>query len=331
MADNVAMLDKLDMAFKGVTVSTLNQSVLQPQYFNQFVQEAIRATTILDDARLIEMDSQRVNIDRTGFVGRILQAATEAVPADPNKESVPEFKQNQLVAGELLAETGITDQSLRRNIEKGDFQNTLVSMFSTNVGCDLEAFAVFSNPTSTIYTTGSVMLQGTGGWLKKAVDAGQVFYGTGSGKDFDGTNIEGTLQYLLTQYPKAYMKNKADLVFYVPWNLYDAYINAIIARVGNMADTALTGDFTPAYKGIPVKYASVLDDTEGNNAFGQVIILVNPDNLVYGIFEKVTIEPYRLPRERKTSFILTIETDQHYENEKVVIIGLTNKVKGSAF
>jgi hypothetical protein len=330
MTDNAEMLDKLDMAFKGVTVSTLNQSVLQPQYFNQFVQEAIRATVLLEDARLMEMDSQKLNIDRTGFVGRILQPATEAVAADPAKESVPAFHQNQLVAGELLAETGITDQSLRRNIEKGDFQNTLISMFSANVGCDLEVFALFSNPASTVYTAGSVLLQGTGGWLKKAASS-QIFYGSGAGKDFDGTNIEVTLQYLLTQYPKQYMKNKADLVFYVPWALYDAYINAIIARVGNMADTALTGDFTPAYKGIPVKYASVLDDAEGNASWGQVVILVNPDNLVYGIFEKVTIEPYRLPRERKTSFILTLETDQHMENENVICIGLTSKVKGSAF
>ena len=49
------MIENPDEAIKSITVSDLGYSVLQPQYFNQFVREATRNQTILAEARRISI------------------------------------------------------------------------------------------------------------------------------------------------------------------------------------------------------------------------------------------------------------------------------------
>ena len=101
--DNNEMLNEMvenpTESIKSITVSDLSYSVLQPQYFNQFVQEATRDQVILAEARRIVMTSQVTNIDRTGFSNRIMEVATEATaPTGVN----PGFNQEQLTAKEFV-------------------------------------------------------------------------------------------------------------------------------------------------------------------------------------------------------------------------------------
>ena len=172
------MIENPQESIKSITVSELSYSVLQPQIFNQFVQEATRDQTILAEARRVVMDSQVVNIDRTGFSSRIMEVATEATaPTGVN----PGFNQEQLTAKEFVGMVGITDNALRRNIEKEGFQTTLISMASAKWGEDWEALAVFGDTTKSNLPA---LLKSQDGWIKKCANK---LYVTGSNKDFDAS------------------------------------------------------------------------------------------------------------------------------------------------
>lgn len=325
--DNNEMLNEMienpDEAIKSITVSDLGYSVLQPQFFNQFVREATRNQTILSEARRIVMDAQVCNIDRTGFSTRIMEDATEDVaPTGTN----PAFHQEQLIAKEFVGMVGINDRSLRRNIEKQNFQTTLISMASEKWGEDWESLAVFGDTAK--YASGD-LLKAQDGWIKKATNK---LYGTGTGKDFDASNDDPSAVFkkMLAAYPKNYLKNRTNLRFYVDSDLFDDYIDEVGLRPTVTGDDA-TGKFIARpYKGIPVIEAPVLNDSDGTNTtkgYGKAAMLMDPNNLVYGIFHEVAIEPDRQPKLRKTDFVFSAESDQGFENPDVGVVALYNQTK----
>lgn len=322
---NIDILAKLNQSIKAVTVSTLGSSVLQPEYFNQFVQEATQDLSILPEARLIPMDSDKVNIDRTGFGARVLQKVNENT--EISSASDPSFHQNQLVAEEFVAMAQLTDQSLRRNIEKANFEATLVSMLSQQAGVDWEEYAVFAD--SSLYTAPSVpVLHAGDGWIAKA-DDDQKIYGTGAGKAFDysANGVTGMFKEMVDTYPKKYFKQPAQHRIYCGWTDFDGYRDELASRETGLGDAALSQALELNYKGIPVKYAPVLDSTDGVTAMTRPAILVNPNNLVYGILEDITIEPDRIPKARRTDFVLGMEIDQHFENETAVVVAFPEGTK----
>lgn len=176
MMTNRDYLKRLDAAYKGlININSLGDSVLQPVKFEKFIQSLQEKSKILPEARFIEMDAQQVDIDRVGFTGRILRSGEKRTGLDkehreltPAEYAEPEFKTNKLIAQELQAVAGIRDKALRRNIEKGGFEETLLSMFGEAAGRDFEEFALFAD-TKIPYADDDV-LHWTDGWLRKAAN-----------------------------------------------------------------------------------------------------------------------------------------------------------------
>jgi hypothetical protein len=321
--DNKNMLDQLSAAFKDITTTNkLGASILQPAYFNKYVLAATRDKTILSEARLVKMTASVQNIDRVGFSGRILEKAVENVEGTTK---TPDFAQEKLTAEEFIATVGITDKALRRSIEGTSFNDTLISMMGQQAGEDWETLAVGGAKTK--YTTGS-LLKSQDGWIEKSTNK---IYGTGTGKDFDKAGkVTDMLKAMLKAYPRNYLKNRSNLRYYLNSDQFDTYIDEVGERPTVAGDDAISNNVARPYKGIPVREAPVLNDSEildTVNGYGNVAMLQNPNNMCFGIFYKVTIEPDRIPKLRRTDYILTQETDQGYENPNVSVIALADVTK----
>ena len=312
-----------EMAVKAVTtISVLGSSVLQAGYFDKYVKEATQNRTILNDARQIRMDSQVQNIDRVGFGSRITQVVNEGSAISTFNE--PTFTQNVLTAKEFVAATALTDQAARRTLEAPNFESSLISMFSEQAGADWEERAVWGDTAK--YTGGGdggdiAMLHAQDGWIKRA-DSDQLIYGGASDEDFNFSDVGiiGALDACRAAYPKEYMNMPGQVAFYMGFDYFDAYINEWGDRYTPAGDEALSTGMARPFKGHPVKYAPVLDSAAGCAAYDEPILMVNPANLVYGVFEDVTIEPEREAAYRQTNWFLTAETDQDFENEEAVVV-----------
>lgn len=339
MKSNKELIAKLYAAYKNIVdTDALGQSVLQPEKFEQFVRTMQLKTVILDEARFIEMDSDVVDIDRVGFVGRIIHSGTKWNPVTGKWEhrelattefSEPTFATNKLTAHEVQAVASLRDRALRRNIEKGNFESTLVDLFGEAAGRDMEEYASLAD-TDIPYLTDDI-LSLTNGWIKQA---GSKVYGAGISKDFDPAAAdypENMFQAMLEALPKQYLQNESEWRFYVDWDVRDAYINILRKRATDLGDRVQTqaGGLVPPYKGIDVKYVPIFNrskDIEDGGA-GKVALLGHPNNLAWGIFYEVTVEPDRIPKDRRTDFVLTFEGDAGYEDENGAVAAFIEQEK----
>lgn len=324
-------------AEKAIMPGDLNESILVPEQFERFIQIVEESTKILGNTRRIDMTSQQVNIDRTGFTGRLLKAGSQSngahrtlTDADSSK---PDFLTNKLIANELVAITGMNDKALRRNLERGNFIDTLVAMFGRAVGRDLEEYGLHAD-TSIPYNTDDVLHQ-TDGWLKLAAQKLYgVHQGTGAGtagnatRDFqiDPANPEGVrsmFQAMLESLEKKYLGDPSEWRYYVTWDVYDLYRDLWTGRAGVAGDAVLAQGNLPPYKGIPVEYVPMLERKIGDRA----ATLQHPDNMCWGVFHEVTVEPEREAKDRRTDFVLATEPDVHYEDENGAVTAYIDRSK----
>lgn len=333
------MLAKLDSALKGITeITTYGDSILQPEKFDRFIRQAEQGAVVLPEARFVTMMSQKMDIDRTGFVGRILKSgrdgSNDVRVLATGEFSNPSFNTNQLSAVELQAIASLRDDGVRRNIERGNFENTLLDIMGEAVGRDLEEFALLAD-SNIPYGTDDV-LSLTDGWVRLAE---QKLYGVGASKDFDPTSDEfpeNMFNEMLSALPKQYLGNVADWRIYVTWDVYDAYRDLLRARGTQLGDSAQTTDAPLFYKGFRVVYCPFLEragevsDATTDVIEGKIALMSNPDNMVWGIFHRVTVEPEREAKARRTDFILTFEGDMHYEDENAAVAALIEKQAPSA-
>lgn len=300
MMTNDMLLGKLENVLKAITTSDLGAARLSPAKQQLFVRTVSQATRILDEARRIDMTSHTHDIDRIAFGSRILQAATEGEA--PTGEAKPEFSTNKLESVEVIGVSGITDSTLEDNIEREGFEDTLIQLIAERVGVDLEELFLNGDKSSS-----DPFLAKTDGWLKKAANLVQ---GT---TDFDPTNVEAMFDAMIHALPKKYLRDRSQWRFYVHWDIEDAYRDVLRARGTGLGDTAQTTATQLAYKGIPV--------VDSANMPAGTALLVNPANLVYGIYRDIRIEPDRQPKARRTDFVTTLRVDCNYEDENAAVVG----------
>jgi len=349
METNIELLARLDAAFKGIIeVGTLADSILQPLKFDKFIRQVEVATVIVPEARFIKMLSNKVDIDRTGFVARILKSGKTTAQGATTRElavseySNPNFNTNELSTQELLAIASLRDDALRRNIEKGGFEDTLVSLFGEAAGRDLEEYFILSDHTGLTFVDDDVLCQ-TDGWCRKAANKVYGVNVTGyTARDFDpsaDTYPENMFNAMLSALPKQYLGNVMDWRFWVNWAMYDGYRDILRARGTQLGDAAQSTNNPLYFKGFPVKYCPILErartvgPTDEEKAAdvieGQIAILGNPDNMVWGVFHEVAIEKEREAKKRRTDFVLTLESDAHFEDENACVVALVDKANPS--
>lgn len=298
-------------------------AVLKPEYFEDFVLCATRESTIFNDARRIIMDSPIVGIDRTGFTERLLEPGEELVT--PNRTK-PKFAQERLVAKELIGDVGISDQALRRNKMRENYVSLMIEMMGTQGGQDWESYSVLCN--RNINPDDDPLLASNDGWIAKARTH---LYGKGTGDNtFDGENPVEMFNAMLKAYPKNYLRNRRNLVFYVDSDVYSDYIDIKGERPTIVGDNTIETNIARPYKGVRVEEAPVLNEARDIAEVGSTAMLVDPNNLVYGIFEEVTIEPERTARGRLTDYVMTMEVDQAYENPYVAVIAHPEEREGES-
>lgn len=297
--NNQDLLAKVQGALKSIMTSDLGSSILARAKQERFVRTVSDATRILDDARRIDMKSHTHDIDRVGFAERILAGATEGEGSD--QDNKPDFNTNTLESIEVMAIAGITDSTLEDNIEKEGFENTLLDLIADRVGIDLEELFLLGDKDSD-----DGLLKLTDGWLKKS--ANEV-----TDSDFKASDVESMFDAMIKAVPKKYLRNRSEWTLYVHWDIEDAYRNLLRERGTGLGDSAQTTAGQLAYKGFKIQDSANMPE---GKAF-----LAPANNLVYGIYRDVRIEPDRMAKKRKTDFVTTLRVDCHFEDENASVVG----------
>ena len=296
------------------------KALLNDEQFAQFMRAATISQTMLADASFRRMNSTSQVVSSTKIVGRVLQNGYDSNgnTEDQLTEATIGFGKAELNAKKLKAKTSILDDDKEDNIEQAQFEQTLLSMMGEAVGVDLEALAVYGD------TTKTGLFGVTNGWLKGATN--HIVQGT----DYDVTTkgITDLFNQALYKLPEAYRQANLmkDLVFYVPFEVYEAYRNFLIDRETGLGDSSLLNADELKYKGIPVKYAPVLDAADGRTSYGKVVgcVLTVPEFLWYGVWKDLSVEPNRVVAEEKTEYFYRIRCDASLQwTDAIVVADMT--------
>ena len=307
------------------------KALLNEEQFAQFMRAATINQTILNDASFKRMNSTSQVVSSTKITGRVLQNGYKTVTTKndtTNDNLTPahvDFGKAELVATKLKALTSILDDDKEDNIEREQFEQTLLTMMGEAVGIDLEAVCVFGDTT---YVDGSSnadpLFSCIDGWVKsgtKIKSNGAKGSGT---KDFDlADGITAMFDAMLYKMPAAYRQANLmkDLVFYVPFEVQEAYREFLIDRETGLGDSSLLNATELQYKGIPVKYAPVLDAADGRTVHGNVAsILTVPEFLWYGVYKDISVEPKRIVEEENTEYYYRFRGDATVQFADSVIV-----------
>ena len=290
-------------------------ALLNPEQFNQFMRAAIINQTILNDASFRKMNAMQQVVSSTKVVGRVLQKGYDSTGATEDQLTAATigFGKAELDSTKLKALTGILDDDKEDSIEQAQFEQTLLTMMGEAVGVDLEALCVFGDDS---YTSGSPaakdpLFSTFDGWLTQATNTIQSSNQSSSTGDFNiATNgITSMFDAMINEMPVAYRQANLmkDLVFYVPWEVKDAYHDYLIDRETGLGDSSLLNNTELQYKGIPVKYAPVLDAVDGRTVHGAIpSMLTVPEFLWYGVYKDLSVEPDRIVAQELTNYYYRI-------------------------
>ena len=292
------------------------KALLNDEQFAQFMRAATINQTILADASFRRMNAMNQVVSSTKVTGRVLQNGYDSNGATEDQLTAATigFGKAELNATKLKALTSLLDDDKEDNIEREQFEQTLLSMMGEAVGVDLEAVCVYGDTTYTSGGNKDPLFSTLDGWLKGAT-AVKSDGAKGSGSaDFvlANTGVVGMFDAMLKKLPAAYRQANLmkDLVFYVPYEVYEAYRAFLIDRETGLGDSTLLNADELKYKGIPVKYAPVLDATDGRTVYGNVpSILTVPEFLWYGVWKDIAIEPHRDVANEKTDYYYRIRCD----------------------
>lgn len=290
--------EMVNAVVKRITVTQLGDTALNPEKAQQLVRELELSTPMLEQTRRINMRSDKKDIDRVGFRERIMGPAPNE-GEDTTTTSTPEWNQNQLSVVKAVAVVELGDEALEDNIEREDFESTLLSLIGGQAGIDLEELYLQGDTDS-----GDTYLALTDGWLKLA--AHQL-----GDADYDQTDPEEMFEAALTELidnNKEFMRRRNYLRFWTSWKAENDYRDVLRSRGTPLGDEAQTEDRPLAYKGIPV--VPVFNMPVGDT------LLSLPENQVYGIRRDIRMENDRKPRAGRTDFVVTFRTDAHYEDER---------------
>ena len=287
-----------------ITVTDLvnDGGYLNPEQANKFLRDVRDAPTLLNDIRIVQMNAPKRVIENIGFGSRILKEAPASGTALGSADrSAPTTGKITLTTDEIIAEVNIPYDVLEDNIERGNLEDTIMSMIAERTALDLEELLVLGDTGS-----GDAYLAMFHGAIKMATSHTVSIAGAGSSM---GKNVfkQGILEM-----PTKYLRNRPAMRFYISPDNETEYRDVVADRQTGYGDTTLQGYRPLQAFGVPIIPAVHVPDTK--------MIFVDPMNLIMGIQRDIMIETDRIIRERIIVIVLTLRVAIAVEREDALTV-----------
>lgn len=304
------LIRRADIALSDLTT---DGGILNPEQQETFIRNLIDMPTILQEVRTVVMNAPQRNINKIGFGSRILRPApqsggsgtgdTGADPVEPRHLALADraktdLGQVTLTTVEVIAEVHIPDEVLEDNIERGDLQNTILALIAERAALDLEELIIQGDTAS-----GDAYIALLDGVLKlsisNVVDAGG---------DPVGLAVFNNMKKAM---PTRFRRNLGALRWYNSMDVESDYRVQVAQRGTSLGDAVLTGTTPLPVLGTPMRGVALLPNANG--------LLLNPQNVIWGIQRNVRIERDRDIRARSWIIVLTMRVALQIEEVDAVV------------
>lgn len=292
------LLKKADLAIANLTT---DGGYLNPEQSDRFLRTIEEQPTLINLVRSVRMNSPQMEINKVGFGSRILRAAVENTALSQGDRSKPDFSQVPLSTKEVIAEVRIPYGVLEDNIERGNFEQTLLTLIGERAALDLEELLI----------QGDVALVGTDAYL--GLHNGVLKQVTSNIVDADGPPQllirSAVFSAALKALAPKYRRNKNSLKFFVTPDIDQDYREVVSARQTALGDAVVQGvNGNMRVHGVEIVPVSLMPD--------ETVLLANPQNVIFGIQRQVRVESERLISERQLKVVLTARVAIALEDEE---------------
>ncbi|CUB18299.1 MULTISPECIES: phage major capsid protein [Bacillus] len=288
-----------------VTLGTLKTGgLMNPTQSSTFIRMVQNAPTLLQDARVIPMDSDAQKIEKIGFGQRILRPGVEGKAVPASDRVAPTTSTVELNAKEVIAEVNITYDTLENNIEGDALQNTIMQMLAERAAVDIEELILNGDTKSE--DTYLAQLDG----IRKQATSHIV--------DVAGEPL--TRQVFKQGYkavPPKYLRVPQEFRFYSSPGQEVEWKDKVADRQTNLGDAAVQGGLSSAF-GVPVKGIANMQPYDADGTDVSDILLTHPKNIILGFSRNIRIEVDKDIRNRKFIIVLTAKLDSKFEEEDAV-------------
>jgi HK97 family phage major capsid protein len=257
---------------------------LNTEQSDKFITYLQDLSVMVKDARLVPMKAKKRDINKIGIGQRASMPAAEGT--DPAQRKKPSFSKVTLDCVEVMTPFEVTYDVFEDNIMGENLEDEIIKLFATQIAMDHEELYIMgdtAHPTDTYLAL-------LDGWRKVAKTSGHLYEHGGAGVSVD------VLAELLDKMPEKYMRDYADLRYYVSPKFEHAYKRIMGQRPTPAGDKFLLSDAPATYSGIPLTRVPIipsnLTETIETVEYTDLTfaILTLRKNLVVGVHRKMTLE-----------------------------------------
>ncbi len=306
-AQEKTLIQKAEITLTDITT---NGGLLVPDQASRFIRTLIEQPTILNQARVVTMNSPKMEVNKIKFASRILQPASQAdqsatgtSPYDGrylpgNKWSEPTTSKVTLDTVEVMAEVHLPYEVIEDNIEREGFTDTLLALIAQRASLDIEDMIINGD---TGLNDGTVLdlLDG----VIKQTTTNVVDFG---GDAIDGFGLANVIKAMPQQFRKV-----PGLKYYTTTNAEVDIRTAIASRNTGLGDAMLTGQAPVYIHGASLESVHKMPTGKG--------LYVDPKNIIVGFHRNMRMEMDRDIRARELIFVLTARLDVKLEEETAVV------------
>lgn len=295
MADtNQDILNKTDMVFGDLP----SGGTLPVEKAKKFIRMVKDTPTILNECRVQEMESSEMEVGKLGFGETILKAPNATGGIDSDKRSTPGFGNLTLSAKKKILAVRIPFDVLTLNVEKEQFEQTLMEEIAARLALDLQHLLVNGDTASS-----DDLLKLHDGIVK----LGNVR------KDFSGAEFSDktVTAYLMNEMEERFQTGGAMRV-YSSFKTRVGQLAAISDRGTALGDAVLKGEIDPPTMGVPMRSCASLKNnvpkgelTDTSHAF-----YCDPRNVVFGMMQKIKFWRKEEPEEQHLVIVGALWTAQ---------------------
>lgn len=295
------------------------------------IDTVVDESSLLREIRRYDMKRSRVSIPRMTIGEKVLQAYgavdLDAGAVSAHSGGVKEghrgaqqtvgFETIELISSKLTLPWTVTNEFLEDNPEQGGAEAKIAKLMGIQAANDLEDLALNGDESGV-----DVLYRANDGFIKLA--AAQAPAANKIAVNAEFTQV-GVLGAMLRALPTKYRRDLRSLRFYVGPNTWQDYVDSIAARQGDMADrymAGLTNELT--YGGVPLRMTPFMPENGGVGTNEATVLLVHPDNLIWGVERDMQLLKTREGREAIQNdvrfYALHIRCDFQIQNPAALVL-----------
>lgn len=311
-------------------ISRATGGQLSKEQAKKFIDSVVAENEFLNKIQVVQMTSGTYELSAVEVGSRITRKAAEGVA--PTETNGITFKPRQLSSVEIIQPYDITFSFLEENVEGGNMEGKLNSMFAKQFGNDNLDLAINGNEDlpATITdgdsddlddTTGLSQgdhdfLRANNGWLKIArADSDVHSYELPTDMTADAY-WQTVFNNMLKLLPNKWKTNKSELVFLVSNDIEQQYRDELAARQTALGDAFLSSDKKANYQGITVEPVPFMPGGTTPS-----VVLTKHKNLAVGIGRSMRVGRQVQERRRIVEYTITAKTDYNYVVSDMLVLG----------